>query len=396
MKMTISPLFNHDRLMDKHAVDLKAYDALVSIIYEAANNPDRWDDFLAQIAQALSCRAAVLWLLDTESHLPSFSATYGNVETLSPELCANYFQPKPKRQPQKSLPEGTVVHRQEMASDKDYIFTEFYQNFFPHKDNQDIVRPLPPPHWGNAARIAMHRAESRKPFDERDRHFMSLLAPHLQRAFAISHRIQTIRAQDDNNATILNHLPFGVILLNRAGQPVTMNSQAEAMSRQCGGIRIKGDSLSASSPQDTQTLQQLIHQATQDHDGKTNQGGVLAISRRTSLLPLSVLVTPMNPAQALFGFTASQAAAAVFISDPAQQQEISPEILCGLYGLTQAEACLAKELAQGRSLDEISDLYQVSKHTTRAQLKSIFSKTGLKRQPDLVRLILGGPASLNL
>jgi DNA-binding CsgD family transcriptional regulator len=65
-----------------------------------------------------------------------------------------------------------------------------------------------------------------------------------------------------------------------------------------------------------------------------------------------------------------------------------------LYGLTKAEARLAKELALGRTLDEISDIYQVSKHTLRAQLKTIFNKTGLSRQTDLVRLVQGSPASL--
>ena len=100
--------------------------------------------------------------------------------------------------------------------------------------------------------------------------------------------------------------------------------------------------------------------------------------------------------QPVSGFEGEQAAAIVFISDPAQQQTISPEILSILYGLTRAEARLAQELAMGKTLDEISDIYHVSKHTLRTQLKSIFSKTGLKRQSDLVRLILGGPATLNL
>ena len=64
----------------------------------------------------------------------------------------------------------------------------------------------------------------------------------------------------------------------------------------------------------------------------------------------------------------------------------------GLY--RTAEANLAIKLAQGLSLAQLSAAQNISQHTARAQLKSIFAKTGASRQAELVRLVLKSVASL--
>jgi DNA-binding CsgD family transcriptional regulator len=51
-------------------------------------------------------------------------------------------------------------------------------------------------------------------------------------------------------------------------------------------------------------------------------------------------------------------------------------------------------LAQGESPREIADRLGVSVGTLRIQLKAIFSKTGVRRQAELVRLLLLSPAGL--
>jgi DNA-binding CsgD family transcriptional regulator len=65
-----------------------------------------------------------------------------------------------------------------------------------------------------------------------------------------------------------------------------------------------------------------------------------------------------------------------------------------LFELTPAEANLALLLARGLTLAEVSEAQNISPHTARAQLKSIFAKTGVSRQAELVRLILKSVASL--
>jgi DNA-binding CsgD family transcriptional regulator len=63
-----------------------------------------------------------------------------------------------------------------------------------------------------------------------------------------------------------------------------------------------------------------------------------------------------------------------------------------MYEMTAAEAQLTEALVNGKSLQEFADSRRVSMNTVRTQLKSASAKTGARRQADLVRMILTGPA----
>lgn len=63
--------------------------------------------------------------------------------------------------------------------------------------------------------------------------------------------------------------------------------------------------------------------------------------------------------------------------------------LRGRFGLTESEADVALALARGRSLREIAGVRGVAIDTIRSHLRTVFSKTGTRRQASLVVLILG-------
>lgn len=58
-----------------------------------------------------------------------------------------------------------------------------------------------------------------------------------------------------------------------------------------------------------------------------------------------------------------------------------------LFSLTAAELRLCLALADGLSLAEYSQKYDVTDNTARSQLKKVFEKTNTRRQGDLMRLI---------
>ena len=59
-----------------------------------------------------------------------------------------------------------------------------------------------------------------------------------------------------------------------------------------------------------------------------------------------------------------------------------------LYGLTPAECRVALLLSDGRAPQEIAKMVGVTQNTVRSQIKSIFSKTGVRRQGELIQLLL--------
>jgi DNA-binding CsgD family transcriptional regulator len=86
-------------------------------------------------------------------------------------------------------------------------------------------------------------------------------------------------------------------------------------------------------------------------------------------------------------------AAIVFVTDPERTPLPSDHEIRALFGLTMAEARLARTLADGLSLETAASRLGVRVGTVRTRLKSIFEKTGCHRQADLVRLILVSTAS---
>ena len=93
--------------------------------------------------------------------------------------------------------------------------------------------------------------------------------------------------------------------------------------------------------------------------------------------------------EAIVGYEGAKVA--VFLTDPNLQQPISVDNLVSVYGLTPSEAQVAITLANGHNIDEIAKTSNHSAHTIRSQLKSVFRKTGVSRQSELIKLLLTGP-----
>jgi DNA-binding CsgD family transcriptional regulator len=101
---------------------------------------------------------------------------------------------------------------------------------------------------------------------------------------------------------------------------------------------------------------------------------------------LQVLVTPLHPAHQLVGHW-QEPLVLIMISDTGHLAAVATQKMRQLYDLTGAESRLVAEIADGKTLKEISELREVSMATLRTQLLAAFGKTGVHRQVDLVRLV---------
>jgi DNA-binding CsgD family transcriptional regulator len=79
--------------------------------------------------------------------------------------------------------------------------------------------------------------------------------------------------------------------------------------------------------------------------------------------------------------------AMVILIDPDARLPTPETNLRTVFRLTEAEARLATQLALGESLEKVADQFGIAKETARSQLKSIFTKTGVHRQAELVAVL---------
>lgn len=80
--------------------------------------------------------------------------------------------------------------------------------------------------------------------------------------------------------------------------------------------------------------------------------------------------------------------AIAYVSGDRQSQADRCDQLVELFGLLPSEARLAWQLAQGTSIAEAASMTGVTEETARNYSKKIYAKTGARRQPELVRIIL--------
>jgi DNA-binding CsgD family transcriptional regulator len=237
--------------------------------------------------------------------------------------------------------------------------------------------------------------EELKAIYRNDALLLKTLIPHLQRAVQLHQRITGLQKERNLALDALNRWPLGVILVNAKGQVLLANRAAEAILKKKDGLFFDRGALRAARPAETATLRKLILGAIQPGGRNGMQpGGALVLPRPSLKRSLKILVTPACANASLFVEPA--AAAAVFVSDPESVTEPNTDCLTRLYDLTPAESMLALLLMQGKSTEETAEELCVTKNAVRFHLKHIFEKTGTRRQGELVRLLLTGPAQLRI
>jgi len=184
---------------------------------------------------------------------------------------------------------------------------------------------------------------------------------------------------------VLDMLDCALIIVDDEGRVEYRNCVASTLlARGHGGLTLTGGTLSAKVAKVRDALAQAIRLAC---DGLQPSGLCLPQPGTPPERWLRMVVAPVY-----FGGGAGGASrAAVWILNTESPALPSEELLAALFGLSRAEARLAIGLLMGRTAAEHARHAGVGVATIRSQLHRIFSKTGVRRQAQLVALLLKVP-----
>lgn len=210
---------------------------------------------------------------------------------------------------------------------------------------------------------------------------LQALAPLVARSMETNKFLGQLRSANRVTLEMLELAGQGGMLLDRAGRPLEVNATAQAMLRD-GRLGLKNGALAAPEQPGAAELARLIARCIKTPD---QAGGRVTLEGAGG--PIVVQCVPFPGSLA---FPAPQRpAVAVIISDPQHRLRQRLSEVANNYGLTRAEAELALAVVQAGSRKRAAALRSISDLTARSQLSSIFDKTGVRRQTDLVRLLLG-------
>jgi DNA-binding CsgD family transcriptional regulator len=187
----------------------------------------------------------------------------------------------------------------------------------------------------------------------------------------------------------LDLLDIGLVVCNASGHVLIANQTAGHILRNRDGLEIDRDGMLQSTHTSSSALSELVERVARDgQNGEAfSPDAALSVSRGPHKRALTLQV---HPAKADMSSVppSQQAAALVMIVDSARPVQAAASELRQLYGLTSTEARLANLLMEGRDLDECCDQLGIQRSTVRMHRRNLFSKIGVRRQSELVSLLM--------
>ncbi len=370
--------------------DSKAALDLVEVLYESAVDASAWPCFLQQLASA--CRAIVpgLHLLGHASNEPLLVVD-PDVEPRWRRAFEDYYVRHDIRRPHiQALPEGAVFRGQDVLRDAELVRSEFYNDFLRPQGFFHIAGGVFVKDECQIGVVRVLRPRGAKPFAERELRLLRLVLSHLKRAMAIRNCHASARMGEESRSAVLDSLAIGIVLLDPGGGVVWANRSANRLLQERDGLALCSAGLVASNAADTSALRRLISDAARA-DGVIVRGGAMTVGRGAAREPLSVLVAPL--CHAGIAVPGLRASVVVFVTSPDGQVAPAVRLVQTFLGVTPAEARLAVALSRGLTVAEAARELGITESTARTHLHRLFANTRTKRQPDLVRLVLGTPAA---
>lgn len=351
--------------------------ALLDRIYEAAAVPETWPQVLERLGAMVRSRHMALMSLDIDRRV-TFTATdpYRPVVGLYADNADRYDNPRPRRALANGhagfLSDLEVQSRAEL--DRDGIYRDM---IFPAGLGFTAGTVIPVP-TSDILVFDVARSGEQGPFTREEMGLLDQYRPHLARAALLSHRLGLRASSGATEALQLVGLPGAA--LTASGRVLVANPLFEQLAPRVAAGAL--DHVQLASKPAHEALKQALGAAVGDH-GATRSIPIPAEEGEPALI--AHLVPIRRAAHDIF----AKAEFLLVLTAVVAPDAPLTEMLHGLFDLTPAEARVARGLAAGLSVDEISLRGAISRETVRTQLKGVMAKTATTRQADLVRLLAG-------
>ena len=353
---------------------------LLPTLYRAPLDKTQWTAFLCQLSEVIPTRTADLTALDEQAKRCSLMLHWGPPQQYEDEYArtGSLFSPSGGNGHNANGP-GNRTHP--FIAEELLCKTELCNHFFlrvgPFRRRMALS--------GRAGRalgtLSLRRRSEDPPFGEPDLQVMHLLAPHVLQAIRLDDEFRQLRTRSQAKSRVLDQLPPGVAFLDETGRVLETDAQAAAILLRGDGIRMSKGRLRTTNAREDRRLQRAITQVC--HKSVAEDSGILL--SREAQAPLQIVV---GPCCAEVSAVTGSPVAVVFINDTDVGMRPRFELLKELYRLTPAEARLACLMLDGKSAEQITGILGISRNTLKTQTKSIFAKTNVHRQSQLMRLLL--------
>jgi DNA-binding CsgD family transcriptional regulator len=366
------------------SVDLAHFSRVVALIHEAGATPERWTEALAAIVRLVQGSRASLMEIDSNSgallaldhvgHDPSNAKTYAEY----------YYAIDPTRALAMSAPAFKAMTVCEEFPAPARARHEYF-DFATRIDIGDVMGAGTLPAKGRRSLVSVQRSVGAAAYVEEEKKLFELLASHIALAKRVQMELGEAGAASARLEAAFGKLSVATLLVDRDARVRHLNAAATELMARHPHIAYRSGKLAFADAKLNSAFLAALR------DAATTPGRAAALRVPLGRQAGEVLVAPLDPAHRLAADWQIPLAL-VMLAGPARDEKSIAWRMRQLYGLTPAESRVAALLALGASVDEIAKDKHLSDATLRAHLRSIFSKTGTRRQAELDQLALRGAA----
>jgi DNA-binding CsgD family transcriptional regulator/PAS domain-containing protein len=361
--------------------------SLIGKIYDAALEPDDWPAVLDSICKLLNAQTAALWSYDVFDRTPPWQLDIGYDPYWKQQYTDKYLALNPYMDDIPRMSPGDVRTSSSRAEYPELFKTEFYQGWLKPQRFIDASTLMIEKSMNTITTLTNVRNEDQGPFDSATIDVVSMLYPHLRRAVLIGRAFAEQQERSAEYAAVLDALSAGMFLLTESGEIAHANAAGEAMLAAGSPLEKTKGRLELADGSARRVLREALAAA---------RGGDVALGGKGTSIPLRgndgaefiVHMLPLNAARQKSIDADRGAAFVVFVrrNDPGDASAIAA--FAARFELTAQETRVLQTVVEVGGVPMAADVLGIAPATARTHVTSIFDKTGVRRQADLLRLLM--------
>ena len=353
---------------------------LSEAIYEGVLETPPWHSLLKLLEQYVTTKSASLVIRRPTEEGPGSTITLFDNQDALLDFQTNSY----KDSPFSELPEGKVFCLNDRVTQRELEDLDHYKYFLKVYDVTDIMGfDICDNNNDNHSRLRLRvvRMGDEAKFSDDDRRRLATIIPLMKKSLAIYSRMEIGGISQEIYQQLLSSMGIACFILGA-------NYLAEMVLSNKDGLSIVGKKLCCVDGDDQLKMTSICANIRQNiAQGKPQQlPDKFTISRPQAVSTWGVLIRPVDSGD--FMGAENNPELLLLLRDSNRRQLPTPSLLIDIFGVTLAEARLTLKLLEGLSLTASAEALGVSRNTARTQLSSVFSKTNLNSQTQLVKLVL--------
>jgi DNA-binding CsgD family transcriptional regulator len=352
--------------------------------YEAVTAPEAWPDALQQFAWSVDASCAMLYPKDVGKAAVSVPASRDYQPFLEEYVAKNWFDNhyRADRGWPLMARRGVVIEH-DLATDEERRKIPVYNDLYlrwGYPGFAAIGFSVGANRWC----VPFLRSTRQGFFSREEAERIAGFRQHMRRWVSLSERFEIARLTAGIEA--LEKVGCAAMLVGPTGHVDAMNAKAESLlGKVPQSLLVKGGHLHAADQASDHRLRTLITAALAPEAGTSRGEDVRPILvEQPERRPLVVEAVSVS---GIVSAISTKARTILLVTDLGEKRSPRVERLCATFGFTAAEARLAAALTAGENLRAAAQANSIAYETARVRLKSIFEKTGVQRQAELVGML---------